>query len=275
MSEMEIEMTDDISGELNQIKESILISVIESNGFFRSQQVGEPDLTLSEKRDIASKLLDQNVPLFLERYWKYIKLKDVAYFESFKSYEVNFYLSEIRKFRDARLNSIQVKNRRYGALKKIIQEGSYFSDAEMKKRNPYLYDQMIFQHLTENERIAAYKEQHKDEKFSSFLLGQMERNVENTLFEEQKIEYEAVEEEEDDDDDEDESSEESELEDEEKSKFVSATEKARLREEFTNLMYEKFLSGKDSQFDYGSVDHNAEYDPPENSKFIFGLPFGV
>ncbi|GFU39028.1 coiled-coil domain-containing protein 97 [Nephila pilipes] len=260
MSEMEIEVSDDINGELEKMKESILVSVVESCGFFRSQQVGEPDLTVSEKREIASKLLSQNVPLFLERYWKYIKLEDVSYFESFKSYEVNFYLSEIRKFRDAHLNNIQIKNRRYGALKKMIQEGSYFSDAEMKKRYPYLYDQMIFQHLTENERIAAYKEQHKDEKFSSFLMGQMERNVENCLFEEQKNENEAVKEEEEDEDDE--SEEESELEDE-GPKFISPSEKSRLREEFTDIMYEKFLSGKDSHFDYSSVDYNAEYDPPE------------
>ncbi|GBM97112.1 hypothetical protein AVEN_52525-1 [Araneus ventricosus] len=258
-SKMETELVRNLDNELDEMKESILDSVAESKGFFKSQQVGEKDLTVSEKREIASNLLRENVPLFLQRYWKYIKLEDIDYFSAHESYEVKFYLTEIRKYRDARTSNTQIKNRRYGALKKMVKEGSYFSDAEMKRRNPFLFDKFIFQHLTEKERIAAYREQNCDEKFSSFLLGQMERNVENCLFEKQKGEDEAVVEENDDDDE----SEESELEDAEQLQPVSPLEKSRLRTEFTNIMYESFLSGKDREFDYSSVDYNAEYDPPE------------
>ncbi|KAL3253098.1 hypothetical protein MRX96_054670 [Rhipicephalus microplus] len=41
---------------------------------------------------------------------------------------------------------------------------------------------------------------------------------------------------------------------------VSATEKRLLRNEFMNTMYESFLSGKDKDYDYESVDNNADFD---------------
>ena len=164
ITEMDV-IENKIDSELDFMKNNILDSVARSDGFFKSQQVGESDLTFSEKRDIASNLLVKSLPLFLQRYWKFIKIEDVPYFEEYKSnYEVNFYVNEIIKLHSARTNKVQIKNRRYEALKRMVDEGSYFSDAEMKKRNPFLYDQMIGQHLTEKERIAAYKEQYPDKK---------------------------------------------------------------------------------------------------------------
>lgn len=47
---------------------------------------------------------------------------------------------------------VQIKNRRFEALKKLITEGSYFSEEEMRKRNPLLYEQLIGQFLTEEEK---------------------------------------------------------------------------------------------------------------------------
>lgn len=48
---------------------------------------------------------------------------------------------------------MDVKNRRYDALKKMIADGSsYFSEDEMRQRNPYLYEQLIGQYLSEEER---------------------------------------------------------------------------------------------------------------------------
>lgn len=161
---MEVDVDNDSSEAKLSAKESILDSVSKSQGFFKSQQVGEKDLTLAEKRDIADDLLSKNVPLFLQRYWKYIKLEDTSYFDSFECYEVKFYMDEIKKFRDPRKNKNSVKNRRFGALRKMIKDGAYFSDEEMKARSPFMFDQFIGQHLSESERIAAYKSQHTDEK---------------------------------------------------------------------------------------------------------------
>lgn len=164
ISEMDIDEEKD-DPRLNNMKENLLDCVAESDGFFKSQQVGESDLTFCEKREIANDLLIGNLPLFLQRYWKFIKIEDVPYFDAHRSnYDVNFYVSEIIKSSSSRSNKVRIKNRRYEALKKMVDEGSYFSDAEMRKRNPFLYDQMIAQHLTEGERIAAYREQHPDEK---------------------------------------------------------------------------------------------------------------
>merc|ERR1712168_287289 len=41
---------------------------------------------------------------------------------------------------------------------------------------------------------------------------------------------------------------------------VQEDEKSVLKQEFTNIMYESFLSGKDQDFDYRSVDGCSEYD---------------
>lgn len=161
---MEVDIDKEVNGDKMIMKDSILDSVAKSQGFFKSQQFGEKDLTLDEKRDIAEDLLSKNIPLFLQRYWKFIKLEDTAYFDSLDNYEVNFYMAEIRKFRDPRKNKNSIKNRRFGALRKMIKDGEYFSDEEMKARNPFMFDQFIGQHLSESERIAAYKSQHTDEK---------------------------------------------------------------------------------------------------------------
>lgn len=147
------------------MKNSLLDCVAKSDGFFKSQQVGEPDLTFTEKREIAGNLLVKSLPLFLERYWKFIKIEDVPYFDAYKSnYDVNFYVNEILMLNNTKTNKVRIKNRRYEALKRMVDEKSYFSDAEMKKRNPFLYDQMIGRHLTEKERMDAYKEQYPDKK---------------------------------------------------------------------------------------------------------------
>lgn len=151
--------------EMYCMKNSLLDCVAKSDGFFKSQQVGEPDLTFAEKREIASSLLVKSLPLFLERYWKFMKIEDVPYFDAYRSnYDVNFYVNEIIKLNNTRTKKVRVKNRRYEALQRMVDEGSYFSDAEMKKRNPFMYDQMIGQHLTEKERMDAYKEQYPDKK---------------------------------------------------------------------------------------------------------------
>lgn len=46
-----------------------------------------------------------------------------------------------------------MKNRRYDALQKMLANGSsYFSEDEMRQRNPALYEHLVGQYLTEEER---------------------------------------------------------------------------------------------------------------------------
>lgn len=240
---------------VDEVKKRIVEQVASGKGFFKSQQVGDEDLTFEEKQAIACHLLDTNIPLFMQRYWKDIQVEDLSFFSSrADNYEVKFYMKEIQKYQNSKKKKVCIRNRRYEALKKMVNEGTYFSDAEMKKRNPFLYDQLIGRHMTEEEKRAAYKAQSAEDSFSSFLLNQMERNQENRLFQKQQDEDEAAFEEEDDD------SEEEEYEASNKCHPVTQEEKSLLRSEFTNIMYESFLEGKDQGFDYSTVDENVEYD---------------
>ena len=42
-----------------------------------------------------------------------------------------------------RTNQTKIRNRRYEAMKELLSKGDYFSDDEMKRRDPLLYDQMV------------------------------------------------------------------------------------------------------------------------------------
>ena len=41
---------------------------------------------------------------------------------------------------------------------------------------------------------------------------------------------------------------------------LSQEDKVKLREEFSNIMRQRFLEGEDEEFDYATVDTNDEYD---------------
>lgn len=231
-------------------KDLILDCVARSDGFFKSQQRGEKDLDFEEKRKIAEEILNKNVPLFLKRYGKFLHIDTLSYFEPYKDdYEVNFYLMEVERILKKNGRCIQVKNRRYEALQRLIKEGSYFSDCEMKERNPLLFEQMIGQFMTEKE-ITDLHSKAEEMKFSTLLMTQMEKNRINLKQQQQQDEEDCAWEEGD--------SSESEMEDDPPA--LNSDEKQLFRNEFLSVMYEQFLSGKDKDFDYSSVDGNTDYD---------------
>lgn len=250
---MEVENNDESlnkSEEQNDKMTNILNCVANSDGFFKSQQRGEKDLDFNEKREIAKEILEKNISLFLRRYGKYIHSEDLSYFEPYRTdYEVNFYMMEIEKMHTGKKNLIKVKNRRYEALQRLIKQGTYFSDSEMRKRNPVLYEKMVGKFLTDEERKNTEKDE-EDMKFSTLLLEHLERSNGCSLRrQEQEIECAEWEEEiESDEDDDDEC------------ETVDEYEKQFSRNEFVSVMYERFLSGKDKDFDYADVDDNADYD---------------
>uniref|UniRef100_A0A131XHE4 Putative vacuolar protein n=1 Tax=Hyalomma excavatum TaxID=257692 RepID=A0A131XHE4_9ACAR len=238
-------------------RRQILDTVAASEGFFKHQQRGEPDLSYEEKREIAEKTLDGNVPLFLQRYARFLYKEDASYFEALRrvDYEVDFHVREIerRSRRDrSRELSVQTKNRRYEALERLKTAGEYFSDKEMRRRNPLLFEQMIGRYMTEKEKQDLDKMDFSTLTFSGLLMEHIDRNELSSLRRQQQDLEEATFEENDSD------SEEEELEDD--APPVSATEKRLLRNEFMNTMYESFLSGKDRDYDYESVDNNADFD---------------
>ena len=109
------------------VRQVILQKVADSDGFFKSQQRGDPDLTYDEKYDIAAKTLAEKPSTFLSRYGKYLSEDDLLYFDSMKmDYMVEFHLKELKKMNDDKKNKTKVRNRRYEAMKELMDKGSYF-----------------------------------------------------------------------------------------------------------------------------------------------------
>lgn len=238
------------------IRQEMLNRVSRSNGYFKHQQLSEPDLTVSEKRSIATNLLDERPSTFLERYGKFLAKSDLAYFERFRGdYATDFHLEQVEKrLAKANAESTRVKNRRYEAMRRLVARGEYFSDDEMKKRDPMLYGEMVGRYLDEDE--IAKEVNGTDMSLSNVLLKHLQAVQNNELFAKQQevqecsmqeVEYESETEEDDDvcskEDD-----------------GPTENEKIMLRNEFIETMEQRFMDGQDVDFDYCDVDNNEEYD---------------
>lgn len=194
-------------------------SIIESKDvFYKSQQVSEQELNDGEKFDILQELFNRSRSIFLSRYGKYLKQEHLLLFETTQDtddYEVQHYLDEI-KFRLANHESL-VKNRRFMALQRMIEDSEYFSEVEMMRREPSLYHQLVGQYLTEEEaRERDFEECPGDSLVNILLQGidnddgnrkretedDFEENPEQTKKSKRKIDTEIEEFDTDDDDDE-------------------------------------------------------------------------
>ncbi|KAK7792859.1 hypothetical protein R5R35_009636 [Gryllus longicercus] len=265
---------------------------------FKSQQVGDPDLDFSEKKEIARDILKDNPARFLAKFGHYLLEDHLDYFSTLdstnKNYEVDFHVKQLRRFLSKAKNQVDVRNRRFEALKKLMKEGDYFSEEEMKKRNPLMYEQLIGQYLTPQERQDRYANKKQSRSYVVHLMGQIEDHYVNCLKKQQLDDEEAEEmdtsdeeveenepvnegkiynqrEENEEDIEEFDTSDESEGERTEQMKKtqpcqtssqskVTDEEKYMFREEFFNNMYESFLEGRDTDFDYTTVDTNPEYE---------------
>ena len=55
---------------------------------------------------------------------------------------------------------LKIRNRRYGALRKMQLSGaSYFKEGEMRKRDPLLYEELVDGNLTDEERGERRREE--------------------------------------------------------------------------------------------------------------------
>ena len=163
------------------VRIKMLARVAVSDAHFKHQQRGDPDLTLQDKIEIAQMVLDSNKITFLAKFGKYLELEDLEYFsDARKSYEIEFYCKQIEKSKTKNFSETRVKNRRYQALKELISQREYFSDEEMKFRDPYLYHQMVGQYLTDDEIQANIDK--SDLRFSSILVRHIDQLNENERF---------------------------------------------------------------------------------------------
>ncbi|KAF3846691.1 hypothetical protein F7725_003769 [Dissostichus mawsoni] len=136
-------------------------------------------------------------------------------------------------------NRTRVRNQRYAALRALQEGGEYFSDEQMRIREPLLYEQYIGQYLTDEEVLARSQESMLDDAQggpgapagNKGGLTQLLLNSYQELITAQQKDWEPT-----------------------------AEEKALLREEFIGQMHQRFLDGKDKDINYSEVDENPDYD---------------
>lgn len=240
-------------GPCAQLLPSMLERIARSGAPVKSQQKGEPDLTLAQKQAVLGGLYQSKPLVFLERFRAQIRSEDLPCFQHLAGgYEAEFYCREIRRAGAAgkRSGLTRIRNKRYAALQKLIQGGEYFSEDCMRSRDPLLYEQCIGQYLTDEEvlergsRAGSEPGSLADLLLSSYQEGLIQRRLER------QQEREAGAEEEEDEEEED-------------TPVLwepGPEEKALLREEFLSRMHQRFLEGKDQDFNYSEVDENPDYD---------------
>lgn len=166
---------------LVHIKEAMLDRIAKSDAFFKHQQRGDPDLAYTEKFKIAKDLLENKTTVFLTRYHRFLEVEDLEYFDEMSSdYVIGFHLNEIKQRLTKFADKTIIRNRRYEAMKVLIEEGEYFGDEELKHRDPLLYEQMVGQYLDDNEINAQVDK--SDLRFSSILLKNLDMTQNNALY---------------------------------------------------------------------------------------------
>ncbi|XP_068143981.1 coiled-coil domain-containing protein 97 [Drosophila tropicalis] len=254
---------------------------------FKSQQIDDPELQSEEKQEIAKEVFCKNRENFLIRFGRYMTAPQLNDFQSLgigEPFKIDESLDEMCLLLDdfqrkLTTRSVCVKNRRYHAMQDLIQKGEYFSEHEMMQRAPDLYQELVGQYMTEEEKKARDTYDVRNTTFSGILMHTLEQKQREELLEGRENESleikEKVEEVEDEvpvncrsqwggfDDDEPVACSTSTIKHLPKistPEYYNPAERELLRNEFMSLMQERFLSGEDSDFDYTAVDDNAIFD---------------
>ena len=278
---------------------NIVARVAQSDAVVRSQQREEEDLSSEDKKSLLREILHKRPGTFLARFSKFLAAEDLTYFDFIRGdYEVDFYLREARLLLDPVRRERLVKNRRYECMRRLQEEGVYFSDRALYHRQPLLFERYIGQFMNDEEKKALDGDQQAECSLSSHIMFQMEQEKRLRLLERQKgvekdaeiacgFELFSADEHEVFPAEEQESMEVAPAVDEESSatigwgelpeskpkvekaavqdtQRVSLEEKALLRREFMNIVQQLFLSGHEQDFDYAAVVSNADFDSLEN-----------
>ncbi|XP_066545710.1 coiled-coil domain-containing protein 97 isoform X2 [Amia ocellicauda] len=235
----------------------MLQAVAESAAPVKSQQLGEPDLTLAQRRAVLLQQYRTRPLVFLERYQAQLRPEHLGSFAHLRSdCRAQHYCREVEKRASNQAKRTRVRNHRYAALRALQQAGQYFSEDEMRAREPLLYEQYIGQYLSDEELLQRSAEGPAGgpQGLADLLLHSYQEGlIQSRLQQQQDTEDGAVEETEEEEEEEGHVSGEQQWE-------PSAEEKALLREEFVSRMHQRFLDGKDRDFDYSEVDDNPDYD---------------
>ncbi|CAH2314249.1 coiled-coil domain-containing 97 [Pelobates cultripes] len=252
----EIKVPSDVSGPLLEM--FLLISG--SHIPIRSQQKGDPEFSQEQKMAMLLELYDSKPLVFLERFCKVLTEEHLQCFSHLKGdYTAEFYCKEVRKASLKKLDHTRIRNKRYAALQKLITAGEYFSDEQMRERDPLMYEHYIGQYQSEEEIMSQNrKDMSQATCLSDVLLDScQEEALQRRLEAQRQLEDDCMEEEEDED--EEDEKEESELQSDGE-QAMDSEERALMREEFISRMHQRFLDGMDRDFDYSEVDENPDFD---------------
>lgn len=238
------------------LRDRLVHCIAASNVQVKSQQKYEPDLTYDERKDIIDKLLQDKPGQFLYRFGSHLEREHLQYFLEYEgNAEVDHFLAEALKNKNKHTAKIAVRNRRYAALQKMQRSGDYFSEQEMERRDPLLYDHLIGQHLTQEEKEERQNASTTSEiKFSSLLLHHIDNCAHKELKKQQEDQEDDMLEEEDTDEEDDDGG------GTETNAGVESREKQIFKEEFFSSGYNAFLRGQNDDFDYKEVDNNDTLD---------------
>ncbi|XP_060799002.1 coiled-coil domain-containing protein 97 [Neoarius graeffei] len=233
------------NGEDSSPLDAMISAIVVSGCPVKHQQLEEPALTVKEKKQLLMEQYNTNPVDFLERYHTHLKPEHlVAFSHVSNDHKTQRYYTEVQK------RAKRARKRRYAALRVLEEEGQYFSDEQMRFREPLLYEQYIGQYLSDEERRQHFLESLPNGPIClhHLLLSVVqEKQLQNRIQEE----YAKQEEEED--------------KAEEEEQEPTAEDKDMLREVFMIDMRHRFLNGKDKDFNYREVDENSDYDDDVDS----------
>lgn len=164
----------------------------ENKAFFKHLQIDDPALSYDERKQIASEILASSHSKFLHRFGMNLQIEHLQYFESQLCGETDTEeIQSLIKHITWNLNhhGTIVRNRRYAALLKLIKDKNYFSESEMKSRDPLLFEQLIGQYQSRAEKVARRRPNPQTDTLVDVLLEGIE-NDQNTEVVKQQREQE-------------------------------------------------------------------------------------
>ncbi|XP_025192383.1 coiled-coil domain-containing protein 97 [Melanaphis sacchari] len=168
-----------------QIIDHIIMKALNSD--FISQQKDQSEFSLEERRKIAGDILKDSHSKFLYIFGDYLIEDHLEYFKSKNNdnYEIHFHLHRLSRL----INSKKVicKNRRYQAMLELL-KGDYFSDNEMRNREPLLWEQLVGQYLSEEEKFNYDNQYLAQNSLTEVLFEQIDRDNRDDLKRKQQIE---------------------------------------------------------------------------------------
>ena len=231
----------------------MLGKVIESDKPIKSQQRGDPELTVEDKKTILADILRDSPGSFLRRFGSLLSNADLQYFTASTDYEVQYHVRQLNRLLKGNNVKKQTSNRRYKAIEVLTATTAYFTDLEMRGRCPLLYEQYIGQFLSDEERDKMSSCKPGELSLAAHIVNKLDNDVMvERLVQEVKTESE-----------------------QDGGTTTSCCEgvltlstdpeqaecdKYMLRKEFLRLMHLRFINGEEEGSVYDEIDANEEYD---------------